>query len=88
MNVTQSIQGHIDAQLERNNDIDVRIQKYAQAIDYCIKWFKSNNIKAFENDESVFIECMSQSGYNFEVQISSAEVFYRADLYKSKMEQS
>jgi|TARA_Y100000033_G_C2732259_1_gene104075 hypothetical protein len=88
MNITQSIQGHIEAQLEKNWNIEARVQKYAQAIDHCIKWFESNDIKAFENDESVFIECMSQSGYNFEVQISSAEVFYRADLYKSKMEES
>lgn len=68
--------------LDEDNDIVVRIRKYTQAIDYCIKWFELHDINAFEDDKSVYIEA-----YNFELQISPSEVSYRADLYKKTMEE-
>ena len=84
MNITQSIQGHIDAQFERNNDTEARVKKHAQAMDYCIKWFESKNIDASKDfDSSVYI---TVDGNEFH--LSSAEVNYRADLYKSSMEES
>tara|TARA_R100001463_G_scaffold96803_1_gene151243 strand:- start:293 stop:520 length:228 start_codon:yes stop_codon:yes gene_type:complete len=68
--------------LDEDNDIVVRTKKYKQAIDYCLKWFELHEINAFEDDKSVYIEA-----YNFELELSSAEVFYRADLYKSISEE-
>ena len=51
-------------------------------LDYCLKWFELHNINAFEHDNSIYIV----QGAHFELQISPAEVSYRADLYKSTME--
>lgn len=52
-------------------------------IDYCLKWFQLHDINAFEHDNSIYIV----EGAGFELQLSSAEVAYRADLYKSTMEE-
>ena len=64
--------------LDEDNNIVVRTKKYEQTVYYCLRWFKLHDINAFECNESVYIEA-----YNFDLQISSAEVFYRAELYKS-----
>ena len=51
--------------------------------DYCIKWFKSKNVEAYsslENQDDVYIVLN-----NIEVVISTSEVSYRAELYKSTL---
>ena len=53
-------------------------------LDYCLKWFELHDINAFEHDNSIYIV----EGADFELQISSSEVSYRAELYKSIMEES
>tara|TARA_R100001480_G_C4621350_1_gene166443 strand:+ start:243 stop:470 length:228 start_codon:yes stop_codon:yes gene_type:complete len=68
--------------LDEDNNIVVRTKKYEQAIYNCLRWFKLHDINAFECNESVYIEA-----YNFDLQISTAEVFYRAELYKSISEE-
>lgn len=50
---------------------------------YCLKWFQSQDIMAFECDKSIYVVV----GAHFELQISPSEVSYRADLYKSIMEE-
>ncbi len=48
-----------------------------------IRWFKENCCHAYEDDDSVFIE-VNNEDYSYEIQISSSEVSYRAELYKEE----
>ena len=52
-------------------------------LDYCLKWFESEDIMAFQDDKSIYVV----AGAHFEVEITPAEVSYRAELYKSTMEE-
>jgi len=52
-------------------------------LDYCLKWFESEDIMAFQDDKSIYVV----AGEHFEVEITPAEVSYRAELYKSTMEE-
>ena len=51
-------------------------------LDYCLKWFESEDIMAFQDGESIYVV----AGAHFEVEITPEEVSYRAELYKSIME--
>ena len=52
-------------------------------LDYCLKWFESEDLMAFIDDKSMYV-VIGDDDYEFK--ISSAEVSYRAELYKSTME--
>ena len=52
-------------------------------LDYCLKWFESQDIMAFQYDESIYVV----AGAHFELEITPAEVSYRAQLYKSTIEE-
>ena len=41
-----------------------------------LQWFKDNDIPAYEDNGSVYV----QAGRDADVEISVAEIFYRADL--------
>tara|TARA_R100000353_G_scaffold140312_1_gene100004 strand:- start:400 stop:576 length:177 start_codon:yes stop_codon:yes gene_type:complete len=53
-------------------------------LDYCLKWFESEDLMAFMYDKSIYV-VMGYDDYEF--QISPSEVSYRADLYKSTIEE-
>ena len=44
------------------------------------KWFKLNDIECFIDDTSVYVDA---AGYGVCVQISNAEIEYRAELYSN-----
>ncbi len=46
-------------------------------IEDCIQYFKDRDMVAYEDDGSVYLHV----GYDIEVQLSSAEVIFRADEY-------
>jgi len=50
-------------------------------IEDCIEYFSQQGIPAYEDDSSVYITI---EGFD-SVQISKAEVLYRADLFKSEV---
>ena len=41
-----------------------------------LQWFKDNDVPAYEDDGSIYV----QAGRDADIQISVAEIFYRADL--------
>lgn len=45
-------------------------------IKLAIKWFQDNDVPAYEDDGSIYV----QAGRDADVQISTAEVNYRAEL--------
>jgi hypothetical protein len=49
-------------------------------IQQAIRWFKENCCPAYEDDGSVYIKVDGE----YEIQISSSEVSYRAELYKEE----
>ena len=51
-------------------------------LDYCLKWFESKDLIAFIEDKSIYVVIG-----NDEFQISSAEISYRAQLYKETIEE-
>ena len=57
------------------------------AISLALKWFKDNDIQAYEDDGSIYIS-VDRVGFQnlekFDIQISTAEVDYRADLQAKK----
>ena len=46
-----------------------------------IRWFKTNGVHAWEDDGSVYVEFEDAE---LEIQVSSAEVSYRSELYKEE----
>jgi|DEB0MinimDraft_6_1074348.scaffolds.fasta_scaffold83201_4 hypothetical protein len=53
-------------------------------LDYCLKWLESQDIMAFQHDKSIYVV----AGAHFELEITPAEVSYRAELYKSTIEEA
>lgn len=53
-------------------------------LEYCLKWFESEGINAFLYHKSIYVVIGED---DFEFQISSAEISFRAELYKSKIEE-
>ena len=51
-------------------------------INQAIRWFKENCCNAYEDDGSIYIEVDGE----YEIQISSSEVSYRAELYRDEEE--
>jgi hypothetical protein len=51
-------------------------------IEQALLWFKENCCHAYEDDGSVYIEVDNDNFEVFNVQVSSSEVSYRADLYR------
>ena len=56
------------------------------AVSLALKWFKDNDIEAHEDDGSIYISVGGgfQNLEKFDIQISTAEVNYRADLQAKK----
>ena len=52
-----------------------------------IQWFKDNCCNAYEDDGSVYIEVEWKNDIYWAVQVSSAEISYRAELYKMDNEE-
>jgi len=50
-----------------------------------IRWFKKNGVHAYEDDGSVYIEVTDSEEAELEIQVSSSEVSYRAELYKEEV---
>ena len=48
-------------------------------IKLAIKWFQDNDVPAYEDDGSIYV----QAGRGADVQISTAEVNYRAELQEN-----
>lgn len=55
-------------------------------IEQAIQWFKDNCCNAYQDDGSVYIEVEWKNDTYFAIQVSSAEVSYRAELYKEENE--
>ena len=55
-------------------------------IEQAIQWFKNNCCNAYQDDGSVYIEVEYKNDTYFAIQVSSAEVSYRAELYKEENE--
>ena len=51
-------------------------------IEQAIQWFKDNCCNAYQDDGSVYIEVEWKNDTYFDIQVSSAEISYRAELYK------
>ena len=51
------------------------------AVSSAIKWFEDNDIQAYEDSGSIYISVNEDT----DIQISSAEVAYRADLQASEV---
>ena len=49
-------------------------------LNQAIRWFKTNGVHAYEEDGTVYIEVAGE----YEIQISSSEVSYRAELYREE----
>jgi len=47
-----------------------------ESLDLALKWFQDNDVPAYEDDGSIYV----QAGRDADVQISTAEINYRADL--------
>ena len=55
------------------------------AVSLALKWFKDNDIEAHEDDGSIYISVgLDVNLEKFDIQISTAEVNYRADLQAKK----
>ena len=55
------------------------------AVSLALKWFKDNDIEAHEDDGSIYISVgLDVNLEKFDIQISTAEVDYRADLQAKK----
>ncbi len=55
-------------------------------IEQAIQWFENNCCNAYEDDGSVYIEVEYKNDTYFAIQVSSAEISYRAELYKEENE--
>ena len=53
-------------------------------IEQAVQWFKDNCCNAYEDDGSVYIEVEWKNDTYFAIQVSSAEISYRAELYKEE----
>ena len=49
-------------------------------IEKALKWFRENDVPAYEDDESIYVQAVSGA----DVQISTAEIQYRASLQASE----
>ena len=49
-------------------------------LEYAKKWFELNNLKTFIDDGSLYITIDA-----FDIQISAAEVYYRAELFLERL---
>lgn len=47
-----------------------------ESLDLALKWFKDNDVSAYQDDGSIYVI----AGRDADVQISTAEINYRADL--------
>ena len=47
-----------------------------ESLDLALRWFQDNDVPAYEDDGSIYV----QAGRDADVQISTAEINYRADL--------
>ena len=47
-----------------------------ESLELALRWFKENDVPAYHDDGSIFV----QAGRDADVQISTAEINYRADL--------
>ena len=47
-----------------------------ESLELALRWFKENDVPAYYDDGSIFV----QAGRDADVQISTAEIDYRADL--------
>ena len=47
-----------------------------ESLELALRWFKENDVPAYYDDGSIFV----QAGRDADVQISPAEINYRADL--------
>lgn len=43
-----------------------------------LQWFKDNDVHAYQIDENIYV----QAGRDADVQISEAEIFFRAELHQ------
>ena len=66
------------------NDTEDEEDNYA--ISLALKWFKDNDIQAHEDDGCIYLSVNGgfQNLEKFEIQISTAEINYRADLQARK----
>ena len=66
------------------NDTEDEEDNYA--ISLALKWFKDNDIQAHEDDDCIYLSVNGgfQNLEKFEIQISTAEINYRADLQARK----
>lgn len=55
-------------------------------IEQAIQWFKDNCCNAYEDDGSVYIQVEWKNDTYWDIQVSSAEISYRAELYKEENE--
>tara|TARA_B100001093_G_scaffold146019_2_gene138731 strand:- start:12941 stop:13144 length:204 start_codon:yes stop_codon:yes gene_type:complete len=52
-------------------------EKYKkESLDLALRWFQDNDVPAYEDDGSIYV----QAGRDADVQISTSEIDYRADL--------
>lgn len=47
-----------------------------ESLELALRWFKENDVPAYYDDGSIYV----QAGRDADVQISTAEINYRADL--------
>jgi uncharacterized protein YydD (DUF2326 family) len=65
--------------------IDVKGKTFTEIeTQQAIRWFKENCCHAYEDDGSVYIEVDNDNIEVFDVQISTSEIAYRADLYRGE----
>ena len=62
----------------RTNNQPIKIME--STIQKALKWFEENDVPAYEDDESIYV----QAGRDADVQISTAEIEYRASLQVSE----
>ena len=61
-----------------NNNQPIKIME--STIEKALKWFRENDVPAYEDDESIYVQAVS----GVDVQISTAEIQYRASLQASE----
>ena len=51
-----------------------------------LKWFEKNGIDTNVDDGSIFVSVLSHDRGVFQIQVSTSEISYRAELYKEECE--
>jgi hypothetical protein len=65
--------------------IDVKGKTFTEIeTQQAVRWFKENCCHAWVDDGSVYVEIDNDNFEVFNVQISTSEIAYRADLYRSE----